>query len=59
MVNEVDELMTRLDTISNIGLILNRVTDCSFIYWHRTLASVYFERVFDDNLPIENIEVFL
>jgi hypothetical protein len=46
---EIDELFQRLDAISNIGLLFKRVTDCSFMYWHRSLCSVYFDSLFEDS----------
>ena len=45
---EVDELLQRIDSIINIGFLFKRVSDCSFLYWHRSLCTVYFESIFQD-----------
>uniref|UniRef100_A0A915ERL4 WASH complex subunit 4 n=1 Tax=Ditylenchus dipsaci TaxID=166011 RepID=A0A915ERL4_9BILA len=56
---EIDDFLTRLDSLSNIGLVLSRVTDCSFVYWHKSLFVLYFENLLEDSRPIDNIELFL
>ncbi|KAI1720039.1 WASH complex subunit 7 domain-containing protein [Ditylenchus destructor] len=58
-VTDVDDFLNRLDSISNIGLVLSRVTDTSFLYWHRSLFHVYFEMIFEEDRPVENISLFL
>uniref|UniRef100_A0A914I8K0 WASH complex subunit 7 n=1 Tax=Globodera rostochiensis TaxID=31243 RepID=A0A914I8K0_GLORO len=34
-VQRVDDQLIRLDLLSNVGALLHRVTDLSFLYWHR------------------------
>ncbi|KAL3093235.1 hypothetical protein niasHT_022685 [Heterodera trifolii] len=34
-VQRVDDLLVRLDLLSDFGALLRRVTDWSFLYWHR------------------------
>lgn len=55
---EIDDLLIRMDSISIFGLILNRVTDCSFFYWHRQLAKIHFEAILDEKWPSSRIKNF-
>ncbi|KAH7727403.1 hypothetical protein AAVH_05063 [Aphelenchoides avenae] len=56
---EIDELLTRLDSVSNIGVVIERVTDCSFLFWHRPLSDIQFRAVFDEQLSTDRIELSL
>jgi hypothetical protein len=44
---EIDRIIDLLKQIGDIGRIIDRVTDCSFIYWHRSLLTVYFDSLID------------
>uniref|UniRef100_A0AC34GJA3 WASH complex subunit 7 central domain-containing protein n=1 Tax=Panagrolaimus sp. ES5 TaxID=591445 RepID=A0AC34GJA3_9BILA len=55
---EIDDLLSRLEMLSKIGEIFQRSTNTTFLYFHRSLAQVYFESAFED-YPLERIEYFL
>ena len=45
---ELDDLLSRLEAVESIGSIFKRVTDCSFLYWHKSLIEIYMENIFTD-----------
>ncbi|CAD5211962.1 unnamed protein product [Bursaphelenchus okinawaensis] len=55
---EVDEIMVRLDSICNIEDILDRVTGCSFLYFHRELTSIYLEALITMDLNVDGVKKF-
>lgn len=55
----MDELLTRLDSVSNIGVVVERVTDCSFLFWHKALSDIRFQAVFDEELSSDQVELSL
>ncbi|WKX96669.1 hypothetical protein Q1695_012812 [Nippostrongylus brasiliensis] len=40
---QLDALLSRLDTFCKIDTIISRVTDCSFLLFHRDLIGIYWE----------------
>uniref|UniRef100_A0AC35GGP7 WASH complex subunit 4 n=1 Tax=Panagrolaimus sp. PS1159 TaxID=55785 RepID=A0AC35GGP7_9BILA len=54
---EIDDLLSRLETLSKIEEIFYRSTNTTFLYFHRSLAQIYFESAFED-YPLERIEYF-
>ncbi|CAD5216482.1 unnamed protein product [Bursaphelenchus xylophilus] len=55
---EIDEILVRLDSISMIGDIINRVTDCSFLYFHRSIANIYFESLITMESNADGVKKF-
>ena len=55
---EIDDLLNRLEMVSKIGEIFNRSTNTMFLYFHRSLAQVYFESAFDE-FSLERVEYFI
>lgn len=44
-----DDALTRMDTLLNIGRTLSRICNCSFLFWHRPLISIYFESLMEES----------
>jgi len=37
------------------GKVLTKATDCSFFYWHRTLAGLYFKSILEERKDVDSI----
>lgn len=55
----MDEILGRLDSVTSINMILERVTDCSILYWHRVLINIYFEALLYPEFLLDGVTVSL
>ncbi|VDM95715.1 unnamed protein product [Thelazia callipaeda] len=44
----IDELLSRLETLSVLGNIISRICNCSFLFWHRSFIATYFDAIISD-----------
>uniref|UniRef100_A0A914VWE5 WASH complex subunit 7 n=1 Tax=Plectus sambesii TaxID=2011161 RepID=A0A914VWE5_9BILA len=57
-VTDMENLVGHLWTVSTLGRALERVSDCSFLYWHRSLLPVYFESLIHDSAECQRVVYF-
>lgn len=48
-VAEVEELLRKMRAIITLNAAVRRSTDCSFLFWHRTISGIYFKSLFEDS----------
>uniref|UniRef100_A0A7E4VJA4 Rif1_N domain-containing protein n=1 Tax=Panagrellus redivivus TaxID=6233 RepID=A0A7E4VJA4_PANRE len=57
---EIDNILSIQETVINLGQIFERVTDNSFLYFHRSLLRVYLDAAFEDSEhSVERVHLFL
>ncbi|KAK6734492.1 hypothetical protein RB195_017965 [Necator americanus] len=49
--SQLDALLSRLETFCRIDSIIERVTDCSFLIFHRDLLTIYWDTILD-RIPV-------
>ncbi|CAJ0963190.1 unnamed protein product, partial [Mesorhabditis belari] len=56
---QLEQLLTRIDTLGRPRKLITKVTDCSFLYWERSIFSLYFDSIIDIQPTREQIECFV
>lgn len=50
--NDIRSVIHRLELICTLQQAINRLCDCSFLYWHQNILSVYFSTLKDTKVDL-------
>ncbi|KAF5274542.1 hypothetical protein FQA39_LY07154 [Lamprigera yunnana] len=53
--SELRYVMNRLEIICNFRILVHKLCNCSFLYWHQVLLPVYFAKLIDSRIDLSRI----
>ncbi|XP_022901254.1 WASH complex subunit 4 [Onthophagus taurus] len=59
VLQEIRSTITKLEVITNIGYLMARLCDCSFLYWHQVLLPVYFGKLIETRCDLSRTYLLL
>ncbi|RZF33686.1 hypothetical protein LSTR_LSTR007064 [Laodelphax striatellus] len=51
----LNKIMTCLQQVQNLQKIVDKLSKCEFIYWHKVVLPIYFDRLRDTKLDLQRI----